>query len=192
MRKLFLCLCFPLASFAQELSFGIKAGLNVSDIVLNNVVNPDLEADYKTRLGPHGGLYASFRLDETWSFAPELLYSQKGVKAVGTLINLNYATLPLLVRYKVADNLHVEGGPEVGYLFLARSKFGKVNDVYSNSLDIAVNIGVVYLLSKKMFLGARFGAGFSNLIDDSSGSGIKYQNRVLQFSIGYEIGRAAH
>jgi hypothetical protein len=191
MRSLLLCICFPIAVFSQDIRFGAKGGLNLSDVVLNNVVNPDLEAEYRTKLGPHAGFFLRVEFDELWSFAPELLYSQKGVIAVDTKIHLNYVTIPLLVKYAVSDNFRVEGGPEIGYLFLAKSRYGKVNDVCSNSLDIAANVGIEYLISEKLFLGVRLGAGFSNLVDDNSGSGIKYQNRVLQFSIGYEMGKVA-
>ena len=179
-------------AIAQDIHVGIKGGLNISDVVLNNLVNPDLEADYKTRLGPHAGVFALLTIDDTWGFSPEVLYSLKGVNAAGTNIQLHYLAIPLLVKYSFADNIRVEGGPEVGYLFLARSKYGKVNDVYSNNLEISFDAGIEYLPSEKMTLGLRFSAGFSNLVEDVSGTGIKYQNRVVQLSIGYIIGKAAH
>jgi hypothetical protein len=192
MRLVLLCVCVPLLSLAQEITYGIKGGVNLSDIVLNNVVNPDLEADYKTKVGPHAGVFVHMKLDDTWSFSPEILYSQKGVKAAETKIHLNYITIPLMLNYMATQQLRVEAGPEVGYLFLAKSKYGKVNDVYNNSLDIAVNLGVEYFLSEKIFFGLRFNAGFSNLIDDNSSSGIKYQNRVVQLSAGYRMGKVTH
>jgi hypothetical protein len=191
MRLVLLCVCVPFMSLSQEIRYGIKGGVNLSDIVLNKVVNPDLEADYKTKFGPHAGFFIDMQLDDKWSFVPEILYSQKGVKVAETKIHLNYVTFPLLLNYMATDNLRVEAGPEVGYLFLAKSKYGKVNDVYNNNLDIAVNIGGEYIFSEKLFFGIRFNAGFSNLIDDNSASGIKYQNRVVQLSAGYRIGKVA-
>jgi hypothetical protein len=192
-RAFVCCMLLPvLVTVAQDIRFGIKGGLNISDVVLNNLVNPDLEADYKTRLGPHAGVFALLSMDNRLSFAPEMLYSLKGVNAAGRRIQLHYVAVPLLVKYSFADNLRIEGGPEVGYLFLARSKYGKVNDVYSNNLEIAFDAGLEYLPSEKITFGLRFSAGFSNLVEDVSGTGIKYQNRVVQLSIGYIIGKASH
>ena len=191
-RAFWCCMLLPVVLAAgQEIHYGIKGGLNVSDVVLNNLVNPDLEADYKTRVGPHAGVFALLNIDNTWGFGPEILYSLKGVNAAGTTIQLHYLSIPLLVKYSFSENLRIEGGPEIGYLFLARSKYGKVNDVYSNNLEIAFDGGLEYLPSKKIVFGLRLSAGFSNLVYDVDGTGVKYQNRLLQLSVGYTLGKVA-
>jgi len=188
----FIFLLFAMVGLAQDVSFGIKTGFNFSDIVLNDVVNPDLEADYKTKVGYHAGAFAILQLDKTWGLAAELQYSLKGVNAAGTNINLHYACIPVLLKYSYSKKLRFEAGPEIGYLFLANSKYGNVSQVYNNNLDIGIDLGAEFMLSEKLFLGARFGAGFSSVIEQGGQTNpnvIKYQNRVLQLSIGYALGK---
>ena len=190
----FIFCLISVSTVSQDISWGLKGGLNVSDVVLNDVVNPDLEADYKAKIGWHSGVFTILQLDKAWSLSAELLYSRKGVNAVGTNINLNYACIPVLLKYSYSEKFRIEAGPEVGYLFLANSRYGNVSDVYNNNLDIAINIGCEFILTEKVFLGARFNAGFSNVIEQDTYGGspnIKYQNRVLQFSVGYILGKAS-
>lgn len=54
LRLLFILMMFPVAGFGQT-EFGIKGGLNVSDIVMTNFVDPDVEADLQLKAGTHGG-----------------------------------------------------------------------------------------------------------------------------------------
>jgi hypothetical protein len=192
-KLIFICSLISVAAKSQDVSWGLKGGLNFSDIVLNGLVNPDLEADYKMKVGWHGGVFTTLQLDKTWGISAEVLYSLKGVNAAGTNINLHYAGVPLLLKYSYSERFKIEAGAEVAYLFLANSKYGNVSDVYDNRLDIGAIGGCEFRLSDKLYLGARFDAGFSSVIqpDTQGATGIKYQNRTLQLSLGYSLGKAS-
>lgn len=172
-----------------QISFGIKGGLNISDVVINNVNDPDAESDFNFKLGLHGGFFAIAEVGGKTGLSAELLYSNKGVRAINN-INLHYITLPVFVRYLVAKKLIVEGGPELGYLLAAKSRYGNVSS-WNNQIDLGLDIGMQYYILSNMMLGLRFNAGISNVVNDTpvtqQGEKIRYQNRVLQLSIGYTL-----
>jgi hypothetical protein len=185
------------AAFCQEVTYGLKGGLNLSDIAVSHYINPDAEAKYKMKAGPHAGFFVTVEIADDFLLSSELLYSCKGVKAVDR-INLHYINLPLLVQYKLTDKFLVEGGPELGYLFSARSRYGNVGNTWNNKLDLGLDVGLKYNFSDAMAAGVRYSFGFSSVINsvDDGGSNyipaeekVMYQNRVLQFSVYWTLGR---
>jgi hypothetical protein len=176
--------------------YGLKAGLNVSDVVITNYINADAESDYQMKTGVHGGFYGDVNITEKISLAAELMYSNKGVKAADR-INLHYINIPLLTLYHITDKFLAELGPELGYLLMARSRHGNVGNTWNNKLDVGLDAGIRIIISDKLMSGLRYYAGFSSVIDsiDESGTNnvpseeaIKYQNRVLQLSLYYNLG----
>jgi hypothetical protein len=177
-------------SLAQTVC-GIKGGLNVSDIVMTNYINPDVESDLGLKLGLHAGLFANGRVNERVGMAVELLYSDKGVKSINN-VHLHYITLPFLVQYKLTERIFGEIGPEFCYLFSATSKHGNMSNTYSNKFDLGLNAGFRFDTPRIIF-GIHYGAGIFSVkepIEAGGASGnekIKFQNRVLQVSAGYKL-----
>jgi hypothetical protein len=192
MKQLLLFLFYaPLVLFAQpDITVGLRGGLNLADVVINNVTDPDGESDFNIKTGFHAGMFAYADGDQRVGLGAELLYSVKGVNAI-TNINLHYITLPVLLRYAFVEKLIGEIGPEVGYLVAARSRYGNMNNVYDNKLDVGLDLGLQYHLTPGLILGMRFNAGVSSVIKNPSGPAqaekVRYQNRVLQVSIAYRL-----
>jgi hypothetical protein len=180
----------PAALFGQT-EFGIKGGLNISDIVMTNYINPDVEADLALKLGLHAGIFVNGMVNETIGMGAELLYSDKGVKGFSN-IHLHYVTLPMLIQYQLGENIFAELGPEPGYLFSAKSEHGDVSSTYNNKFDLALD-GGFRLNTLKLTFGIRYCVGVFSVrepietIGASGNEKIKYQNRVLQFSVGYKL-----
>jgi hypothetical protein len=190
MNRLLLALLIliPTASRGQ-FRIGCKAGINFADIVMTNYINPDVESDLSLKAGLHAGIFAASNLDERWSLAGELLYSNKGVKALD-VVNLHYVNSVFLLQYQLKPKIIIEGGGELGYLIAARSEGQDVRNTWNNNLDIGLDVGVQYLFNDALAAGLRYSAGFSSVIDvqDSGsqpGESLKYQNRVLQISLYY-------
>ena len=122
--------------FAQEVKFGVKAGMNMaglsdveaSALGLSMVV---LENDGMS-IGYHVGVFANISFGDFIGFQPELLFSMQGGKLkMGELgiiefegipyldpkINcqFGYINLPLLLEIKPVANLGILVGPQVGY-----------------------------------------------------------------------------
>jgi hypothetical protein len=181
-----LLMVYPAVSFAQP-EFGMKGGLNVSDIVITNYINPDVESDFRLKVGLHAGVFVKGMVNERMGLAAELHYSDKGVNDV----HLRYITLPLLVQYKVAEKVFAEIGPEPSYLFSATSRYGNAANTYNNKFDLLLNAGILISVTRVM-VGLRYCIGLFSVRDiENVGvprtEQIKYQNRVLQLSIGYKL-----
>jgi hypothetical protein len=179
----------PFAAAAQT-QFGIKAGLNISDVVMTNYIDPDFESDLRLKLGFHGGVYASGPVNERMAVVGELLYSDKGVKGISN-IHLHYMTLPLLLQFQLTDHIAAEVGPEPGYLFFAHSRYGNVSNTYNNKFDLALDGGLNFHGPEWSFA-IRYAAGLFSVSEMGMGpvpgnDRIKYQNRVLQFSLGRKL-----
>jgi hypothetical protein len=92
----------------------------------------------------------------------------------------------------LSDNLFAEIGPEPGYLFAARSENGNESNIYNNKLDMALDAGF-RLNTSKLWFAIRYCAGLFSVRESpdnnvlTRGEKIKYQNRVLQFSVGYKL-----
>lgn len=181
----------PVLGFSQT-EFGIKGGLNLSDIVITNYINPDVESDFQLKAGLHGGFFVNGMLSDRAGLAAELLYSNKGVRAAGSNINLHYIALPMLIQYGLTDHFLAEIGTEVAYMVSSSSEFGNVANTYNNKLDLGLDAGLRFDTSK-MFFGLRYCAGLFSVTDPEEIMGpagvekIKYQNRVLQFSVGFKL-----
>lgn len=178
-------------AFAQT-GYGIKGGLNISDVVMTNYVNPDMESGLDLKLGIHAGAYVAGMVNESMGMSAELLYSDKGVKGSSN-IHLRYISVPLIIYYQFSDHISGELGPEPAYLFSTGSKYGNVSGTYNNKFDLSLDGGLRFDAGKWLF-GIRYCAGLFSVRDPEplmTGTGkdrIKYQNRVLQFWLGYRLG----
>lgn len=180
---------------AQEINFGVKAGLNLASLT-----GEELE-DYDMLMSFHVGAVAEIGISEKFSFQPELLYSSQGAKAEQSGIKikalLNYLNLPLMAKYYVAEGFSVEAGPQIGYLLSAKFKAegggeSETRDVKDElkSIDFGVNFGAGYKLENGLNFGARYNLGLSDINDsenDGESSGNKTKNGVIQISVGYSF-----
>ena len=97
---------------AQMGRSGIKGGLNLSNLYIDNV------NDQNARIGFNLGVYGQVFSNETFAIQPELLYSTKGSTAqynAGSLYqeityNLNYLDLPVLAVFKVGESVELHAG----------------------------------------------------------------------------------
>lgn len=75
MKKIFLGLTVLASSLSFAQQFGVKAGLNLSDIS-----NTSTAVDTKMKTGLYAGVTATFPITESYSIKPELVYNQMGAK----------------------------------------------------------------------------------------------------------------
>jgi hypothetical protein len=194
--RFFLFVIFSLTAevLCAQFRYGVKGGLNLSDVVITNTTSiPDVESDFRMKAGVHLGGFASVDLENKFGLAAELLYSVKGVKAISN-VNLHYISFPVFLRYAITNKFVAEGGVELGYLIVAESSNGNVSNTWNNKLDLGFDVGLQYYLTPKLIAGLRFNAGASSVlrdrVDPSTGNTLRYENRVLQLSVGYVLHRA--
>jgi opacity protein-like surface antigen len=191
---------FSLFQSFGQISFGVKAGLNLSNV--KNVGS----TDDKARLGLNGGLLTEIKISKKFIVRPEVLYSIKGHKFPATAFNsggilsLNYISIPLFFGFRPTDKFTILLGPEFSFLTNANSKFdGSNHDVSKNyrKFDFAIDLGATYTIIKSLGVELRYSYGFEDLVDvtytDQNGNDIGKgrigSNRVFQLGVFYKFSK---
>ena len=184
MKKLF---CITVASFllttmyAQQTHFGLKAGVNIASVAIDN------GDDYGSKAGLHIGGLAHIHISQHFALQPELVFSMQGGKDDVTKLNLNYLNVPLMAQYMTLDGFRLQTGPQLGILVGAESKVGDVEvDVKDDlsSIDFSWSFGAGYLFPSGFGIDARYNHGISNISDDES---FEARNRVFQVGLFYQF-----
>jgi hypothetical protein len=174
-----LCLLAVATLNAQKTSFGLKGGLNISDV---SNINGD------NRLSGHLGLYFNSRLNAQWSIQPELLYSGQGqqyrVFNNEVTLALNYLQIPMMFQFRPLKQVYLEVGPQLGFLLAANVKDdddkNEVDDNYKKT-DLGLNFGAGFMATQRLGFYARYCIGLSD-INDAPIIGDLY-NRVGQIGL---------
>ena len=172
-------------SNAQDVKFGAKAGLNMSNYT-GDVEGTDMKVGYQV------GGFAEIKISEKFAVQPELVFTNLGAKGdfsgVTVTEHLNYIAIPVMAKYFVADKFSVEAGPQIGFLMSAKMKADgesvDTKDDY-NSTDFGLNVGVGYDITENIGVGLRYTAGLSNIAKDSGD--FKQGNRNIALSVGYKF-----
>lgn len=193
------CIFFLLNANAQ-INFGIKGGLNLS-----NVKFPGSPGN-STRLGFNAGLLTQVSIFKMFILQPELLYSVKGHKFPATnfdgggTLSLNYISVPVLVGFRPTKKFAVLAGPEFNFLSSANSKFNgtdhDVSKIY-RKFDMAVDVSVAYKIIAGLGGELRYSYGFEDLVDvtytdqngNDTGKGRIGSNRVFQLVVFYKFSK---
>ncbi len=184
----------------NQITFGIKAGANYSNVYDSQ--NQDFYADPK--FGFAGGIFVGIPLGSFLGIQPELLYSQKGFKATGTLLGgpysltrtTNYLDVPILLALKPIGLITILVGPQYSYLLSQK-------DVYDNSImtveqvqtfkndNIRKNtfgiLGGVDINLSNLVIGARVGWDITNNNGDGTSTTPRYKNVYYQATLGYRF-----
>ncbi len=170
---------------AQDVHFGVKGGINISQLNFSDNISSD------SKVGLHFGILAHIHTSsKTWAIQPELFYSMEGAKDVdnsGVTYNLNYLNLPVLLQYMFENGFRLEGGPQMGFLLKANTKGGgvTVDDKGYKSTAFSIPLGVGYLTHTGWGFDARYVFGLSNINDLNGGQTI--QSNVFQLGIFYQL-----
>ena len=204
MKKFLLvvCVCVFAGSFsyAQDIKFGAKAGLNLSTIVGDDIDNADMKA------GLYFGGFMNVSLNDRLSFQPELLYSVQGAKdeykeedfSYEETMKLSYLNIPLLLKMSLgaSNRVHIYAGPQLGFLLDAESDYEEVDysgsysgteDIkdYINSFEFSLNLGLSFNVSDNLSLDVRYNRGLSNIFDNDGDEDIKAYNSGFQLGAAY-------
>jgi hypothetical protein len=157
--------------------FGVKAGLNLSQLYVSGV---DVE-DRRNKVGIHGGLWAKIPTGDLFAIQPELLYTNNGsrisyqattVSGLGgseVRFNMNYIQLPILASLTLGP-ISIQAGPYVSYLLNANVKnveldnavdpttIAELNENSFHRVDYGLAGGIAFDI-KGFQLGARYNHG---------------------------------
>ncbi len=194
MKKSILFVLFAMCvtfSYAQDLAWHVKAGMNVS----NYTADGKNDAKIGFRVG--GGFERAF--DDTWGIQPSLMLTSKGVKGdvygLNTTVNAVYLELPVMFtgRFPVApnSNLVLSAGPYlacgVGGKFttsLAHHVDAKIDTFGSDALrrfDAGVGLGIGFEFGR-ILVGAEGQFGLVDVMED-----VTAKNLNFSIGVGYKF-----
>lgn len=193
---------FCLASYAQgriesektvKTSFGLKAGLNLSNISngQDNIhFTPAMKADF--HVGAVANLHFGVRDEGSpagtgwFGLQPELIYSRQGFAVDGEAIGFDYLTLPVMLKLYVMKNLNIEAGPYFSYLFNT-SPATTVIDGAQISIDglkskagAGAGIGLEYETRTGLTVGLRYNLGLTDMAEN-----LKWKSNAISLSVGW-------
>ncbi|MEO7210439.1 MAG: porin family protein [Chitinophagaceae bacterium] len=176
---------------AQDVHFGIKGGLNASNINVKN----SLGNNQDTKIGWYAGLLAHIHAGKSFAIQPEVYYSDEGSKLTSgsnkSTLNLGYINVPVLAQYMFGNGFRIEAGPQVGFLINAKDKDKSsslnldVKDTYK-STSFSIPVGVGYLTSYGLGFDARYNFGISDIQKVTIGDN-KARSNVFQFGLFYQF-----
>jgi hypothetical protein len=198
----------PGRALGQGAALGLKGGLNVSTLSIEDPAHPDLEIDSQT------GLVLGAFLEcggESWfALQGEVNYSQNGAKvrdqSSASSIDLDYVRVPVLIMARIGhkeSTLYpiVYSGPQLAFQLdcsvEADSGGGSQSyDCDSEELESPLETrnvefglvfggGVEYLFGGfKMELDARYNLGLTNMNGGTDASVASLKNRGWSFTVG--------
>ncbi|MBD3748014.1 MAG: PorT family protein [Sphingobacteriales bacterium] len=207
MKKLWLmAIAFILVGQAKAQSkvpsFGIKAGLNFSNIIKTDDSN--FTTNYNT--GFNAGVFLNLPVVDRLSFQPELMFSQKGYKSNrtgilgdGTLTQTtNWIEIPILADIEAAKGFNIYLGPQVSFLTKTVNKYdGTFSSSQQTTYEDDANkfkksilggiLGIGVDLNSKLSLNGRYALDFQKNNTDGTTSTPAFKNQVWQVGLGFKF-----
>ncbi len=179
---------FSAASYAQGVSFGVKAGVNVANQKWS-AGNSSETGD--ALIGFHVGGFATVMFSEKFGLQPELLYNAVGAKMDDAEFKSSYLSVPVLFRYQPIEILNIHAGPQFGFLMSAKVEDEDFKD-YMKGLDMGLGFGAGVDLPMGIGFTARYVLGLTNTWDVEEigefGDDFSVKNNVFQISLSYRFG----
>lgn len=149
-------------------SFGIKAGANLSNMNFNKgVPAPVSPIESSWKPGFALGLFMEVPIYSNLYIQPEYLYSQMAGedKSLAETYTMSYLSLPVLLKYKLFDKLAILAGPQFDLLIKAKNNTASNSNITHNTEErsIFVVAGLEINLVEKISLGARYLRGFNHI-----------------------------
>lgn len=215
---LILVIIFTIATTSSAQKFGIKAGLNLSNMVITDD-NETYSDDFEMNLGYHAGVTVEFSLADKIGLETGLLLSTRGFKSsleeeifgelfkVESQFNLLYLEIPITAKASFdVGSAKVYGalGPYIGIALNGnvKSEVTISGETETDEADISFGSDENEDDFKNLDFGLTIGAGveiksieiglFYGLglanISPYTGAGSTIQNRVVGLSVGYKFG----
>jgi Outer membrane protein beta-barrel domain len=192
-------------SYAQEstemFNFGIKGGANFSNVYDSQ--GEKFNADGKFGLAV--GAFATIPLGKLFGIQPEVLYSERGFKAKGSVLGSDYdltrttgyIDIPLLLAIKPVSIVTILVGPQYSFLINEKNLFTstvtsvqqeqtfKNDNVRKNTLCLTG--GVDLNIISNIVFSARAGWDLQNNNGDGTSTTPRYKNAWYQATIGFKF-----
>jgi hypothetical protein len=180
-------------------AFSIIGGINVANVIKGN---GPYAYGTDTKIGLNIGVGLDLPIVYPLSFAPEVLYSQKGYTSVtsyGQYRQRNdYIDVPLLAKFHIVPGFNIVIGPQISFLLSTTNTFDNgysqtTQQNYNNSSNgynktmIDGVAGVSFDIAHNVELRARYTIDFDQINDNGDAYVHSYRNQVWQFGLGFKF-----
>jgi hypothetical protein len=181
-------------TMAQEFAFGLKGGLNLTNLKVDNP-----EASYNSRTGYHAGIFLRGKFDRV-AIQPEvLLFTQSNKVTYSGLLgsgsmeeSFTYLSVPVIIKFYPIAGLNIQVGPQFGFLLDGEQKYNStfftgtrdIKDYYKNS-DVSVSVGGGYDFGFGLNMDVRYNVGVKDINNEANGDAAK--SRVFLVSLGWNF-----
>jgi hypothetical protein len=203
MKKIFILalgLFGATAANAQDIRLGVKAGLNLPNVI--RIDGNDNVSSTKVNPGFNAGLTLDIPLTTGIAFTPELLFASKGYKGQAPLGEFTQTTyfidVPILASFKVAGSgLNIVAGPQVSFLTSTKNKletglgtfetqYDEDSDQFKKSLLGGV-IGLRYDINDKFDIHGRYAIDFQKNNENGTERTPEFRNQVFSVGVGVKF-----
>jgi hypothetical protein len=200
---------YPLSMHAQGSKAGIKGGLNLSTLSVEDANDNNMVPGF------HLGVWGKVMLSDAVGIQPEMLFSSKGVKTIydeeflgfdvadgETKLKLNYIDIPIYLVYNLSDDFNFHLGPYFGILMNASMEtdteilgFIDIDDEEEidreefNAVDIGISAGLGFELDP-IVLGFNYNLGLQQVAKEGEATEELLgdaKNNVIQIYIGFNF-----
>lgn len=188
--SLTICLLIAAVSYAQnDISYGIKGGLNYSNLVYEFEDSNNDFLDFNAKVGFYAGGFINISLSDKFALQPELLYSSQGAKldidySQVLIFNQNDPTfleneedvnvkqskllLPILLQYKIGSDFSLFLGPQITYTLNFETEVDSGDELVVSrfqdddkiGIDVSARLG--YKVSENMMIELGYFRGLTN------------------------------
>lgn len=186
--------------FRNNLQFGIKIGLNRSNVYASK----GEQFDANPKFGLALGAFVVVPLGEFIGIQPEIIYSQKGFKATGMLLGntynitrtTSYLDVPFLFALKPGGILTILVGPQYSYLLKQKDVFANTSTSIQQEQEfenanvrknILCFVGGLDINLNHLVLGGRIGWDILRNNKDKTSETPRYKNVWYQVTLGYRF-----
>jgi len=184
----------------RQLMFGLKAGANYSNVY--DTKGEQFNADPK--LGFAGGAFLTIPIGKFIGVQPEVLFSQKGFEATGSILGSPYSftrttdfiDIPLFLALKPTEFLTLLAGPQFSYLLKQRDVFEHSNSSVAQEKEFSNDnirknimgvVGGIDVTLTRMVIAGRVAWDVQTNNGDGSSSTPRYKNVWYQLTFGYRF-----
>lgn len=169
---LMILLCILYVGYSQSVRYGVEAGLQYNSLIIDQYIE-DQESQYKAGLAFNA--IVEYMHSDRFGLRMMPGFTSKGAafehpELPDAKLNLNYLTVPVVVRYSPVNKLSLLAGPEIAFRLTAKSVSDgfktNVEGLYDSKTDFGIYAGVSYNVFDKIHIGLKYNRGFISTIKD--------------------------
>lgn len=184
----------------EKIQIGAKIGTNYANVYDSE--GEEFDADPK--FGFAAGVFLAIPIGTYIGIQPEVLFSQKGFQATGSIFGeeyrftrtTNYIDIPIYLALKPSPFLTIVAGPQFSYLMSRKDEFKssflntEIEDEFENENIRKNTLGVSFGLDiniNHFVIGARAAWDLQDNKGDGTSSTPRYKNTWLQATVGFKF-----